>query len=493
MVEIKNQERMMNSIMFGVWGVMIPIAACAFVILFLNGDVRDTVALGMTVLAVLIRIFERQLGIKAKYFYSCLMPVMGTVILIVDAEGRFAAMTQAYFLATVMSIIYYDKSVLITNAIATIFFNLVGIIFFTGAYTSLHNLVIWIFIVIVYVVLVIALYLIIEYTNNLYKKVENQSKETENVLFNVKDAFNQLQEATANILGSLQEFEGNTEGVASSTEEITQSAERQIDEVEGSISIFETLDSKISSSEERVNQTVSTMKALKDKNDAGIVAIQNLSKTFEQNILTTKVASEGVEDLSHKSSSIGGIIESIREIANQTNLLALNAAIEAARAGEAGKGFAVVADEIKDLSSESSSATSKIDVILKDIIETVKNTHELINQNSEVVSTSNLQLKDTIQIFETILTSSDEVIETIKLLKDELMDIVGIKKQLLEAMQRVEKISQKSVSTTSEISVAAEEQVAGVESIVKSVENIQDGMKKLSQILHSNDNNMKDI
>ncbi|MDY3829014.1 MAG: methyl-accepting chemotaxis protein [Clostridium sp.] len=216
-------------------------------------------------------------------------------------------------------------------------------------------------------------------------------------------------------------------------------------------------------------------------------------KTFEQNILTTKVASEGVEDLSHKSSSIGGIIESIREIANQTNLLALNAAIEAARAGEAGKGFAVVADEIKDLSSESSSATSKIDVILKDIIETVKNTHELINQNSEVVSTSNLQLKDTIQIFETILTSSDEVIETIKLLKDELMDIVGIKKQLLEAMQRVEKISQKSVSTTSEISVAAEEQVAGVESIVKSVENIQDGMKKLSQILHSNDNNMKDI
>lgn len=56
-------------------------------------------------------------------------------------------------------------------------------------------------------------------------------------------------------------------------------------------------------------------------------------KTFEQNILTTKVSSEGVEDLSHKSSSIGGIIESIREIANQTNLLALNAAIEAARAG----------------------------------------------------------------------------------------------------------------------------------------------------------------
>lgn len=31
MLEIKNQERMMNSIMFGVWGVMLPIASCAFV------------------------------------------------------------------------------------------------------------------------------------------------------------------------------------------------------------------------------------------------------------------------------------------------------------------------------------------------------------------------------------------------------------------------------------------------------------------------------
>lgn len=74
----------------------------------------------------------------------------------------------------------------------------------------------------------------------------------------------------------------------------------------------------------------------------------------------------------------GGIIESIREIAQQTNLLALNAAIEAARAGEAGKGFAVVADEINSLSAESSDATAKIDAILKDIIQTVEETHRII-------------------------------------------------------------------------------------------------------------------
>ena len=107
------------------------------------------------------------------------------------------------------------------------------------------------------------------------------------------------------------------------------------------------------------------MKGLKDKNDEGIVAIEMLGKKFAENIETTKAAATGVEDLSQKSSSIGGMVESIRSIAQQTNLLALNAAIEAARAGEAGKGFTVVADEINSLSAESSEATGKIDDILQ--------------------------------------------------------------------------------------------------------------------------------
>jgi methyl-accepting chemotaxis protein len=70
--------------------------------------------------------------------------------------------------------------------------------------------------------------------------------------------------------------------------------------------------------------------------------------------------SAAMRELSGSSEQIGAVVHLIREIAEQTNLLALNATIESARAGEAGKGFAVVANEVKDLASQTASATEQI-------------------------------------------------------------------------------------------------------------------------------------
>lgn len=73
-----------------------------------------------------------------------------------------------------------------------------------------------------------------------------------------------------------------------------------------------------------------------------------------------RVSAATVGRLASTMAEIDQIAESISTIADQTNLLALNATIESARAGEAGKGFAVVAGEVKDLASETASATERI-------------------------------------------------------------------------------------------------------------------------------------
>jgi methyl-accepting chemotaxis protein len=84
------------------------------------------------------------------------------------------------------------------------------------------------------------------------------------------------------------------------------------------------------------------------------------AETTKKAVENTNMAEEKVSLLGARSLEIAEITKLITNIASQTNLLALNATIEAARAGEAGKGFAVVANEIKQLASETDSATRDI-------------------------------------------------------------------------------------------------------------------------------------
>lgn len=480
---LENEEVKMNNIMFLV-NTVVPVAALGFVMLFINGVAADCIVLVMTACGLLVKAFGNRLGRFAKYLNISIIPFFGALTIVLDGEGRYAAMTQAYIMILLLGIGYYDITVIKVNIAVTIIANLVAMIIFPKPFLAMYNIPIWIFIVIVFLLCAVATAMISQKTYSLFLSEEDKEKQVEGVIDDVRFAFSGLEDVMGDISKSLENFEQGTQEIAASAEEIAKSSEEQLGEVDGSIHIFNDLSDKIVHSEESVDQTVESINRLKEKNDEGAVAIKSLSGQFDENIQATKQARDGVLELSNKSSSISEIIDSINQIAKQTNLLALNAAIEAARAGEAGKGFAVVAEEINVLSLESADATQKIDAILKDIIETIDSTSKIMDNNTVVVREANNSLEDTVGLFDTMYRSADHVLESVNLLKSELNSIGEMKDTLYSAMDHLREISKSSEKVTQEISGSTEEQAANVNHILDAMNDMQVDMNKLSNIIN---------
>ncbi len=475
---LKNEEKRQNLIMF-LFLVAIPVVAFTYVLLFNNGTVKDIVALLISLAGLLIRILEKPLGKYAKYFYISALPAIGAVVLSFSTPDVFGAMAEAYFLILFLAIPYYDLSIIGVCTVMTILPNVIAMILRPDQFFAMYSLSIWIFIWMVYILAATASAMIVNRTLALFQTVETKETETLKILENVRNTFDEIQHSSEKIYESLHHFEESATEIATSTEEISNNAHTQIDEVNSSVDIFQHLNEKILQSEGHVNNTITSMDKMREKNNDGLSAISDLTEKFDENTKSTQKVSEGVQALSEKSAHIGEIVDSIHQIAQQTNLLALNAAIEAARAGEAGKGFAVVAEEINKLSSESADATQNIDAILKDILDTVEETRHVIDHNNVIVEQSNEQLKATVRIFHDIADSSEDVVQVSGVLEAELEHILVIKEQLLEFIEKIRQMSETSMSSAEGISTSTEHQADAVEEVAKAMENVQKEMQLL--------------
>jgi methyl-accepting chemotaxis protein len=108
-------------------------------------------------------------------------------------------------------------------------------------------------------------------------------------------------------------------------------------------------------------------KAVKDAAEDGQSSVDSIVGAINDLAANSKNVSVEVLGLENQSNKITEIVNIISQISEQTNLLALNAAIEAARAGEAGRGFSVVAEEIRKLAEDTNTSLQDIGHLIKDM------------------------------------------------------------------------------------------------------------------------------
>lgn len=295
----------------------------------------------------------------------------------------------------------------------------------------------------------------------------------------LRAAFKSISSSSEQVAASSEELTATTEQtaivitqVAQSIGNIAEGSQKQMDAVRQTNKLIDNISNNIETAVGNSDNAIQASEQTAIASDHGNVSVNKVISQMNSLTMAVQRAEETVNVLGQRSKEIGGILDTISDIASQTNLLALNAAIEAARAGEQGRGFSVVAEEVRKLAEQSSVATKKISDIVNAIQEDTGKALDAMSDSNREVKISAESISEAGEAFKKISDLISNINIRIKDVSESIIAISRNRDDIVKSVSVVTDQSNKAADESQTVSAATEEQSASMEEIAASSQNL---------------------
>lgn len=279
----------------------------------------------------------------------------------------------------------------------------------------------------------------------------------------------------------LNQIELHMDSTSQAVHEILEGSEEQDADVKRVVFQQETLGVKFEQLQEKSGFLLTDAQNTITSGENGMQSVMELRRQNEDASKGIANAYQKIMTLEEQSKKISGILSTINEISSQTGLLSLNASIEAARAGEHGRGFSVVAESIGKLAADSSAATVDIEKIIAelcgDILEVVTDM-ELIRKGIDGQAQAVDKVQKTFSDFRVLAEKTRESVRNVEGL---IVDMRACDHSVMEAVERIRKISENTAKLTEKVADSLEEQLKGIHQVAAGIENLSTVSEEMKQ------------
>ncbi|OFZ22917.1 MAG: hypothetical protein A2X94_14900 [Bdellovibrionales bacterium GWB1_55_8] len=240
-----------------------------------------------------------------------------------------------------------------------------------------------------------------------------------------------------------------SEDLERTSEQLSSSAGEQAAAIQETVAAADEISAMVNQNADNSQRSLEFAQASQASAEAGkasasqvVSSIGQINDGINQVSKEVESSNQEISDIVKLITEIAAKTQVINDIVFQTKLLSFNASVEAARAGEHGKGFAVVAEEVAKLAEMSGEAAKEIE--------------EMLGSSTEKV--------------ESIVRSTrGRVEEVVRKSKERGTQGSAIAEQSLAALQEIVKSVSSVNSRVQEISTASQEQANGIKEITKAV------------------------